>query len=236
MSLCSRRREPCFVGGFQEEDAIATATREFIEEALSGSIDLKHYAAQLYALCKVKQQNEHLSEAEKDYLKSFHINPEKFSGDIGEATYHFIVKEDPVFVTELSGYLKNALTVAYQGPCRADPRNTDDRWISSTVMTGLIDLSELTLLLERQKYPYRFVAGSDLVDVKRHEFGPSFLRDAFASHGALLCLATAHNLRKKDVISEVVLTQCEKATGTMKNILEGCASQTAHSLLQHVLI
>jgi hypothetical protein len=209
--------QPCFVGGFQEQDALTTAVREFFEESISGSVDLKQYAPQLYQLCKVKKDGEQLSGEEKAYLKILHIDPEHFTGDQGEAAYPFIAREDPEFIAALTDYFKTRLTVAYQGPCRADPRNTDQRWIASTMLTGIIDRGEIGALLAGRKFAYRLAAGSDLVEVRHHEFGPAFVLTAFASHGPMACVAVAHNLGKMDGVPEPIIGQCRNVIRTMND-------------------
>lgn len=217
--------QPCFIGGFQEKDALNTAVREFIEEGVSGSINLRQCAPLLYQACMVMQNNECLSPQEKECLASFNIHPEHFSGDIGEATYHFIAKEDPGFVASLTDYFKQKLEIAFQGSSSLDPRTTDQRWIAVTIFTGMIDLHEVNTLLSGQKFSYHLAAGSDLTDLKYHAFDASFVDNAYGSHGSRICRVVAHNLQKLDAIPSTVLDQC-------RQVIEMIAGKTAPELLE----
>lgn len=199
---------PCFIGGFTEAGALKTAVKEFIEEAISGSlIKNKDIPADLIAVCKTiceQRGGKHTYDADeltsdqKEALKAYGIDAKSFSGDLGEAVYSFIAKEDPRLIEELTTYFKSKLDIAYKGPVRADPRNTDQRWIATEMLTGLVDKKEIEGILKKpdRKFAYDFIAGSDMAETAFHEFSPIFLRNAYASHGPLACYATAHNLRK----------------------------------------
>lgn len=213
--------QPCFIGGFQEEDILGTAVREFIEEGISGSIDLQKHAPHLAALCEATKNGTALSENDKIVLQYYGIPPDHFTGDVGETVYHFIAKEDPAFVGMLQQFFKAKLSIAYQGPSRADPRNTDDRWIATTLLTGFMDVEEINALLFTQQFPYRFAAGSDLTDLHFHEVRPDFVLQAYASHGPLACIATAQNLEKMGVVSDAVRGQCEQLIAVLEKCMGG---------------
>lgn len=155
--------QPCLIGGFEEGDAFTTAVREFVEEGISGS------------------------------LEPIFRNEIGDGVDKGEAIYALIKKYDPGFLCDLSRYLTEKLHVAYRGPSRADPRNTDDRWMAGTVFTALIDRDELQALFKGRRYPYALKAGSDLAQLAYHRMDGDFITAAFGGNGVHALRVTAFN-------------------------------------------
>lgn len=221
--------QPCFIGGFSEEAAHQTAVREFIEEVISGSIT-KELPPELVsaseAVKKLRAAGKYdaakLANTQLEVLAKYGIEAKSFSGDLGEATYHFIAKEDAGLVADMTHYFKSRLTTAYKGPVRADPRNTDHRWMATEMITGVVDKKEIEALLTKpgRKFKYGFVAGSDLAATAMHDFHPKFVKEAYASHGPLACKATAHNLEKSgEKLPENVIKQITRTVEEIERFL-----------------
>ncbi len=207
--------QPCFIGGFVGEDVIKAAAREFIEEAISGSLKLEEIAPRLAAAHKRAHAGEPLKQGDWDAMQSYGIQPKHILGDAGEIIGRVIAHDDPAFVKAIIDYFGQNLKIAYEGPCRADPRTTDDRWLATTLYTGLIDLGAVEKLLQGRVFPYRLAAGSDLEKLSFHDFGPAFVKNAFGDHGAFACIATAHNLEKLRDITPTMTRQCEDVIASL---------------------
>lgn len=227
--------QPCFIGGFTEEKALDTVVREFIEEAVSGSIIPQFprpLAQACYHVLELRRLKEYepdkLADEERQALAEFGIDAKKFSGDLGEAAYHVVQRRDPALIQELTDFFHTQLGIAYQGQNRSDPRNTDDRWIATTLFTALIQQDDVQKILHaahRTLKDLNFAAGSDMRSIEFHAFGPDFvanedpLKNSFASHGPLACYATAYNLQNQLArgipIADSVATQIEKTIEAM---------------------
>ena len=214
-----------FTGGFNDGSALDTATREFIEESISGSVtehmppELRAAVNRVAELRRIGNYHpDQLTDGERAVLSQHGMDPARFSGDMGEAAYRFLQTTDPQYIADIRAYIEDGIRVAYQGPVRADPRVTNSRFVSTTVYSRLIDRADLDEINSRNGRQYRFSAGSDAADVDTPLFGAEFAREAYASHGPLQMMVAADLLRN-EALPETAVSQLQGMSETLDTAL-----------------
>lgn len=166
---------------YNRSDMIANQTAEFVEELVSGSVELTpSYAAGLDqdikdAIAQRAAAEAHaLSADETQSIADAIITHRKMAQ---------IATEDPQFLDNISHAFSNAYP-CYAGPVLNSDRNTNQAWMETRLSWILLDKPGWTQMKGDNKFNYELIAGDDARSVLWHEITPELMQNANGSHDA----------------------------------------------------
>jgi polyhydroxyalkanoate synthesis regulator phasin len=175
----TRQKDGAYRYGFTE--TVQTQTQEFIEELVSGSIELlPSYATGLDDEIAQKIQA-------REQAQGGTLAPKQIQTIQNELTTHRkiaqITEQDPLFVERVAHFFQQAQP-CYAGPVLSSPRNTNTAWMETRLSWNTMDESTWNTIKGHDKFGYNFKAGDDAQQVFWHPITPRLMSNASESHGA----------------------------------------------------
>lgn len=198
--------KPAFAGGFAEskkqadgsymldrETIIDTLTKEFFEEMISGSIELRRDYADRFEPEFTQMIEEMVEKRGGDPLSPERMR-EKHSQFLTELKYEQVEAQDPSFLHRLRDVISKGIE-CYAGPVLTSGRNTDNAWIETSLYWYLLGDEEWGYIKgDTPVFSYELSAGDDAAGVILHDVRPELVATASASHGPMFVFLGASYL------------------------------------------
>lgn len=198
--------QPAFAGGFAEskklpdgsyvldqETIIDTLTKEFFEEMVSGSVELRPDYADRFEPEFTQIIEDMVKKRDGDPLSSERMQ-EKHSQVLTELKYEQVKAQDPTFLLRLREVISQGRE-CYAGPVLTSGRNTDNAWIETSLYWYLLDDNAWAYIKgDNPVFSYELSAGDDAAGVVLHDVRPELVVEASASHGPMFVFLGASYL------------------------------------------
>lgn len=166
---------------YTQSDMVTTQAKEFIEELVSGSVELlPKYAEGL---------DEEIDQAlnRRTLAQGKPVSDKQIVTITDELTTHRkiiqIEQEDPQFIQNIEHAFTHAHP-CYAGPVFNSDRNTNQAWMETRLSWIMLDETAWDKMKGRNRFNYQLAAGDDAQSVLWHELTPDLMKKANGSHDA----------------------------------------------------
>lgn len=205
---------------YLHSDMIHTQAKEFVEELVSGSIELMpEYAKGLdediqHALSRrATAQGKPLSEKQTAAITDEIITHRKIIQ---------IETEDPQFIKNIEDAFSNAYP-CYAGPVLNSDRNTNNAWMETRLSWIMLDEPTWDKIKGDNKFNYQLAAGDDAESVLWYEITPELMTKANGSHDAFFAyLLSGYLLTQKHEDKRILQAVQEQAQDLITYFRSSC--------------